>query len=135
MCLDVPAVDVVNTEGNCSYQDVLNHLNLKKDNELFSMTRPVKNFRTPTRVSLEVLLYAILDVVSDCHIVSSFANRFFGQLDTISKINVSKVLFLCKTTATLKPNVSLCCRSKMPNTSSHFFSSGSLVSKSLSFLN
>ncbi|XP_036937614.1 5-hydroxytryptamine receptor 3A-like [Acanthopagrus latus] len=55
--------DVVNTEGNCSYQDVLNHLNVKKDNELFFMTRPVKNFRRPTQVSLEVLLYAILDVV------------------------------------------------------------------------
>lgn len=28
------------------------------------MTRPVKNYKTPTLVTLEVLLYAILDVVS-----------------------------------------------------------------------
>lgn len=51
-------------ERVCSYQDVLNYLNLTKDNELFSMTRPVKDYKQPTEVSLEVLLYAILDVVS-----------------------------------------------------------------------
>ncbi|XP_044194629.1 5-hydroxytryptamine receptor 3A-like isoform X2 [Thunnus albacares] len=55
--------DGVYSERNCSYQDVLNHLNLTKNNELYSMTRPVKNYKQPTRVSLEVLLYAILDVV------------------------------------------------------------------------
>lgn len=48
----------------CSYQDVLNFLNLTKDNELYSMTRPVKDYTQPTAVSLELLLYAILDVVS-----------------------------------------------------------------------
>ncbi|XP_035469045.1 5-hydroxytryptamine receptor 3A-like [Scophthalmus maximus] len=53
----------VNCQDKCSYQDVLNHLNLTKNNELFSMTRPVKNHRRPTQVYLEVLLYAILDVV------------------------------------------------------------------------
>ena len=84
-------------------------------------------------MSLEVLLYAILDVVGDCHIVSSFANRFFGQLYIITKINGSKVRFFCKTTVTLKPYVSLCCRSKMPNISSHFCSTVSFISKSLSF--
>ncbi|XP_067432642.1 5-hydroxytryptamine receptor 3A-like isoform X1 [Thunnus thynnus] len=55
--------DGVYSERNCCYQDVLNHLNLTKNNELYSMTRPVKNYKQPTRVSLEVLLYAILDVV------------------------------------------------------------------------
>ncbi|XP_044033748.1 5-hydroxytryptamine receptor 3A-like [Siniperca chuatsi] len=50
-------------ERNCSYQDVLNHLDLTKNNELYYMTRPVKNYKRPTQVSLEVLLYAILDVV------------------------------------------------------------------------
>ncbi|XP_059181173.1 5-hydroxytryptamine receptor 3A-like [Centropristis striata] len=50
-------------ERNCSYQEVLNHLNLTKNNEMYSMTRPVKNYKRSTRVSLEVLLYAILDVV------------------------------------------------------------------------
>lgn len=64
MCLDVYAVDGVHPQDNCSYQDVLNYLNLSKDNELYSMTRPVKNYKHPTYVYLEVLLYAILDVVS-----------------------------------------------------------------------
>ncbi|XP_047465704.1 5-hydroxytryptamine receptor 3A-like [Mugil cephalus] len=50
------------SEKVCSYQDVLNYLNLTKGSDLFSMTRPVKDYRKPTRVSLEVLLYAILDV-------------------------------------------------------------------------
>lgn len=58
------AVDGESTERVCRYQDVLNYLNLTKNNELFSMTRPVKDYKQPTRVSLELLLYAILDVVS-----------------------------------------------------------------------
>nr|XP_046234247.1 5-hydroxytryptamine receptor 3A-like [Scatophagus argus] len=53
---------VVDGESVCCYQDVLNYLNLTKSNELFSMTRPVKDYKQPTQVSLEVLLYAILDV-------------------------------------------------------------------------
>lgn len=48
----------------CSYQDVLNYLNLTKANELYCLTRPVKDHRQPTVVSVELLLYAILDVVS-----------------------------------------------------------------------
>ncbi|XP_034715348.1 5-hydroxytryptamine receptor 3A-like [Etheostoma cragini] len=55
--------DGVYPERNCSYQDVLNHLSLTKNNELYSMSRPVKNYKHPTQVSLELLLYAILDVV------------------------------------------------------------------------
>ncbi|XP_068439547.1 5-hydroxytryptamine receptor 3A-like [Clinocottus analis] len=54
--------DGVNSD-HCSYQDVLNHLNLTQTNGLFSMSRPVKHYKRPTLVSLEVLLYAILDVV------------------------------------------------------------------------
>ncbi|XP_056286118.1 5-hydroxytryptamine receptor 3A-like isoform X1 [Pseudoliparis swirei] len=53
----------VDSERHCSYQDVLSHLNLTKNKELYSMTRPVKNYKRPTLISLEVLLYAILDVV------------------------------------------------------------------------
>ncbi|XP_050925213.1 5-hydroxytryptamine receptor 3A [Lates calcarifer] len=53
---------VESSETVCSYQDVLNYLNLTKSNELYSMTRPVKDYKQPTTVSLHVLLYAILDV-------------------------------------------------------------------------
>lgn len=58
------AVDGESSEKVCSYQDVLNYMNLSKSNELFFMTRPVKDHKQATQVSLEVLLYAILDVVS-----------------------------------------------------------------------
>lgn len=51
-------------ESRCSYQDLLDHLNLSRSNELFSLTRPVRDHRQPTVVSVELLLYAILDVVS-----------------------------------------------------------------------
>uniref|UniRef100_H3CMN6 Uncharacterized protein n=1 Tax=Tetraodon nigroviridis TaxID=99883 RepID=H3CMN6_TETNG len=53
----------VDPEDNCSHQEVLDHLQLTKSNELFHMTRPVKHHKHPTEVSLEVLLFAILDVV------------------------------------------------------------------------
>ncbi|XP_040923384.1 5-hydroxytryptamine receptor 3A-like [Toxotes jaculatrix] len=56
------AVDGQTSERVCSYQDVLNSMNLTKNNELFSMTRPVKDHTQPTNVSLDVVLYAILDV-------------------------------------------------------------------------
>lgn len=62
MC--VRAADGVHPDNNCSYQEVLQHLQLSRSNELFSMTRPVRDYKRPTQVSLEVLLYAILDVVS-----------------------------------------------------------------------
>ncbi len=64
MCLDVFTVDGESSEYNCSYVDILKHLNLTKDKEMFLMTRPVKNYKQPTKVTLDVLLYAILDVVS-----------------------------------------------------------------------
>ncbi|XP_035525071.1 5-hydroxytryptamine receptor 3A-like [Morone saxatilis] len=62
MCLVVFAVDVESSERNCSYQDVLDHLNFTRNKELFSMIRPVKNYKQPVEVSLDVLLYAILGV-------------------------------------------------------------------------
>ncbi|KAK2820597.1 hypothetical protein Q5P01_023556 [Channa striata] len=38
------------------------HLNLTKNNELFTLNRPVKRWRTQTIVTLKMWLYAILDV-------------------------------------------------------------------------
>ncbi|XP_062234767.1 5-hydroxytryptamine receptor 3A-like [Platichthys flesus] len=49
-------------ERNCSYQEVLDHLNLTERSKLFYMNRPVKNYKTPTEVHLDLLLYAILEV-------------------------------------------------------------------------
>ena len=67
LCLFVSAADVqTSDERNCSYLDVLQYLNLTKNKEKFTMIRPVKNYKEPTIVTLDLLLYAILDVVSGC---------------------------------------------------------------------
>ncbi|XP_040885393.1 5-hydroxytryptamine receptor 3A-like [Toxotes jaculatrix] len=60
--LDVFSVDGVSSAGNCSYYDVLKHLNLNHQNLMFSVTRPVNNHTTPTQVHLDLLLHAILEV-------------------------------------------------------------------------
>nr|XP_061787659.1 5-hydroxytryptamine receptor 3A-like [Nerophis lumbriciformis] len=46
----------------CSYNQVLEHLNISADQTLYSMTRPVRDHTKTTVVTLEVILYAILDV-------------------------------------------------------------------------
>ena len=67
LCLFVSAADVqTSNEQNCSYLDVLRHLNLTKNKEQLTMIRPVNNYKDPTIVTVDVLLYAILDVVSGC---------------------------------------------------------------------
>ena len=67
LCLFVSAAGgQMSDEQNCSYLDVLQHLNLTKNKEQLTMIRPVKNYKEPTIVTLDVLLYAILDVVSGC---------------------------------------------------------------------
>ncbi|XP_072229703.1 5-hydroxytryptamine receptor 3A-like [Leuresthes tenuis] len=62
LLIAVVSGDGMSSEKVCSYQDVLNYLNLTKANEMFTLTRPVKDYKKPTEVFLEVLLYAILDV-------------------------------------------------------------------------
>lgn len=64
MCLDIFAVDGASSGDNCSYQYLLNYLNLTSKNELYYMSRPVKNHSTTTTVNLDMLTYAILDMVS-----------------------------------------------------------------------
>nr|XP_019960777.1 PREDICTED: 5-hydroxytryptamine receptor 3A-like [Paralichthys olivaceus] len=54
--------DGASSERNCSYQEVLDHLNLRSTSSWFYTNRPVKNHRTPTEVNLDLLLYAILEV-------------------------------------------------------------------------
>ncbi|XP_038592497.1 5-hydroxytryptamine receptor 3A-like [Micropterus salmoides] len=48
--------------GNCGYHNVLKHLNLTKENNLYFMARPVKHYNTTTKVRLQMLPYSILDV-------------------------------------------------------------------------
>ena len=66
MCLGILAVDGASAEDNCSYQHLFNHLNLSLSgkNDLYTMSRPVKHHNTSIKIHLEVLIYAILDLVS-----------------------------------------------------------------------
>ncbi|MEQ2188593.1 hypothetical protein GOODEAATRI_016684, partial [Goodea atripinnis] len=47
----------------CSYQDVLDYLNLTVDNSVFKLTRPVLDHTHTTVVKSDIILYAILSVV------------------------------------------------------------------------
>ncbi|XP_075950124.1 5-hydroxytryptamine receptor 3A-like [Anarhichas minor] len=59
---------IIFTDGSssdkvCSYQDVVDYLNLTADNSVFKMTRPVLDYKHPTVVQLDIILYAILAVI------------------------------------------------------------------------
>ncbi|XP_030196756.1 5-hydroxytryptamine receptor 3A isoform X2 [Gadus morhua] len=54
------ATDEVSSEKVCSYFDVLTQLNISKGNELYTMTRPILDYRNQTIVHLEIALYGIL---------------------------------------------------------------------------
>lgn len=47
----------------CSYQDVLDHLNLTATSGAYQLTRPVLDHTQTTTVELDIILYAILAVV------------------------------------------------------------------------
>ncbi|XP_054899024.1 5-hydroxytryptamine receptor 3A-like [Poeciliopsis prolifica] len=50
------------TGTNCSYRDVLKYLDLAKDNEALTMSRPVRHYKEKTEVYIEMRIYAILDL-------------------------------------------------------------------------
>ncbi|KAM3859825.1 5-hydroxytryptamine receptor 3A-like [Diretmus argenteus] len=47
----------------CSYQEVLDYLNLTRGNDVFTSTRPVLDYTHTTTVKLDVILYSILGVI------------------------------------------------------------------------
>ncbi|XP_070708439.1 5-hydroxytryptamine receptor 3A-like [Pempheris klunzingeri] len=55
--------EVTSCKKVCSYQDVLDHLNLTTDNSVFKLTRPILDYTHPTVVQLDIFLYAILAVI------------------------------------------------------------------------
>uniref|UniRef100_A0AAV2LC79 Neurotransmitter-gated ion-channel ligand-binding domain-containing protein n=1 Tax=Knipowitschia caucasica TaxID=637954 RepID=A0AAV2LC79_KNICA len=68
---------------NCSYHDVLNHVQLNQKRDLFTLIRPVRNHSHVTEVELDVLVYAILDVreidqtfISYIWVVMQWRNEF-----------------------------------------------------------
>ncbi|MEQ2284524.1 hypothetical protein AMECASPLE_022548 [Ameca splendens] len=52
----------VPVQEECSFQAVLNHLNMTKNNEKYTLSRPVKHHNRSTWIFLEMKIYAILDV-------------------------------------------------------------------------
>lgn len=62
----LPSAAVSSSETtDCSYEDLINHLNLTSSNDL-AIRRPVKHWTTPTPVFVDMLLYGIVEVVSVC---------------------------------------------------------------------
>ncbi|XP_041672083.1 5-hydroxytryptamine receptor 3A-like [Cheilinus undulatus] len=49
--------------SQCSYRDVISHLNLTRNTDLSTMVQPLKDSRNTTDIYLDVMLYAILDVI------------------------------------------------------------------------
>ncbi|XP_078019620.1 uncharacterized protein LOC144459431 [Epinephelus lanceolatus] len=54
--------DKVDSEVTCSYQDVVNYLNLTKNKELYTTTRPVTDYKQTTKIHIQMSIYGILDV-------------------------------------------------------------------------
>ncbi|XP_039991845.1 5-hydroxytryptamine receptor 3A-like [Xiphias gladius] len=62
-CVLIFLTDWVSSQKVCSYQDVLDYLNLTTDSSVFKLTRPVLDHTHPTMVELDIILYAILAVI------------------------------------------------------------------------
>ncbi|KAM4624587.1 5-hydroxytryptamine receptor 3A-like [Polymixia lowei] len=55
--------DGASSQKVCSYQDILDHLNLSRGNDVYTSTRPVLDYTHITMVKLDIILYAILAVI------------------------------------------------------------------------
>ncbi|XP_022598034.1 5-hydroxytryptamine receptor 3A-like [Seriola dumerili] len=66
------------SEKVCSYQDVLDYLNLTTENSVFKLTRPVLDYTHPTVVELDIILYAILAVMWNNEHISWDPAQFCG---------------------------------------------------------
>lgn len=56
----------------CSYQDVLDYLNMTRDNNKLQLSRPVLDHTHPTVIEMDLILYALLAVVG---VVLQLSNR------------------------------------------------------------
>ncbi|CAB1441582.1 unnamed protein product [Pleuronectes platessa] len=74
------------SEKVCNYHEVLEYLNLTKDNSLYKLTRPVLDHTHHTTIHLDVLLYAILAVEWNNEFISWDPAQFCG----ITGISVPK---------------------------------------------
>ncbi|XP_033841032.1 5-hydroxytryptamine receptor 3A-like [Periophthalmus magnuspinnatus] len=56
-------VSPVRSKRTCSYQDILEHLNLSTSNDVFRLSRPVLDHTRPTHVEINIMLYGILALI------------------------------------------------------------------------
>ncbi|XP_068162288.1 5-hydroxytryptamine receptor 3A-like [Antennarius striatus] len=59
----VSTVSGTPSEKVCTYWDVVDYLNLTTDADFFKVTRPTLDYRNPTVLELDLLLFAILGVI------------------------------------------------------------------------
>lgn len=64
MCLNIISDKNAEMDELCIFLAVANHLNLTKDNNKYTMSRPVRHHTRALEVVLEMKIYAILDMVS-----------------------------------------------------------------------
>ncbi|XP_069016542.1 5-hydroxytryptamine receptor 3A-like [Embiotoca jacksoni] len=78
LLLLIVLTDGVSCKKVCSYQDVLDYLNLTTDNSVFKLTRPVLDYKHPTIAKLDIILYAILAVMWNNERISWDPDQFCG---------------------------------------------------------
>ncbi|XP_030631007.1 5-hydroxytryptamine receptor 3A [Chanos chanos] len=81
-------MDEVFSERVCSYQDVLNFLNLTRNNERYTVIRPVLDWTRPTLVNMDMHLCAILNVTWKNELISWDPKDFCG----ITRVTVPRDL-------------------------------------------
>ncbi|KAG7222285.1 hypothetical protein INR49_027289, partial [Caranx melampygus] len=85
------SVDGATSGKVCSYQDVLNHLNLTSENSVFKVTRPVLDYRHPTTVELDIILYAILAVIEK---TQTFIPFIWATMDTERRVPTEPYMYV-----------------------------------------
>ncbi|XP_015234889.1 PREDICTED: 5-hydroxytryptamine receptor 3A-like [Cyprinodon variegatus] len=83
--------------SDCTYYGLLEHLNLTTSNAALEIMRPVKNWRNTTVVSLDMVLYGILGIVSvqlfQCYLFFLIEKHFYTPVCYVSKFGISRVVF------------------------------------------
>ncbi|XP_037546868.1 5-hydroxytryptamine receptor 3C-like [Nematolebias whitei] len=87
---EIMYLGVLFTTHTCTYQNVLNFLNLTKSNEMYTMSRPTSHYKNETLIFLDMAIYAILDVkesdqtfISYIWIDMAWANPLLGWNESI----------------------------------------------------
>ncbi|XP_071403578.1 5-hydroxytryptamine receptor 3A-like [Centroberyx affinis] len=76
-------------EVDCSYLSLLDHLNLTKNSDMLANVRPVKNWTTPTLVSVDLVVFGILEVNEKSQTFTSHCWRTVGWTNEFLSWNQS----------------------------------------------